>query len=190
VLYTSRLVRTALVVGAVCVIPACGGGHKAQATRHADFGNVENIISATSKECRTNLGALADAVRAALPKSASRGALEQAARAAVTACATATDEELQDLATLSVPSDLGGLGLDQVARDVAAWAADGASVATGLIGLPPNRGVAAALADLNAKTSDMQRLAQSIQATLAAAAAALKTPVSPLDLPSIGQPPG
>jgi hypothetical protein len=50
--------------------------------------------------------------------------------------------------------------------------------------------VAAGLAELNAKTSDMQRLAQSVQATLAAAAATLKTPVTPLDLPSIGQPPG
>ena len=189
-LYRSRLVRATLVAGAVLVIPACGGGHKSQATRQADFANVENIISATSRECRTNLGALADAVRAALPKSASRGALDQAARAAVTACAAATDEEIQDLATLSVPSDLGGLRLDQVSSDLTAWAADGVSVATGLVGLAPNRTVAAALAELNAKTSDMQRLAQSVQATLAAAAAALKTPVSPLDMPSIGQPPG
>jgi len=101
-----------------------------------------------------------------------------------------TDEEIQDLATLSVPGDLAGFRLDQAARDLTAWTADAAAVGKGLIGLPANRAVAAAVAELNAKTSDMQRLAQSVHATLVAAAAALKAAVVPLDIPSIGSPPG
>jgi hypothetical protein len=172
------------------LLSACAGGHDSLATRQADFRNVENIISATSNQCRSAVAAMAGVIRATPSSSGTPAALAQAAQGTKSACSMSTDEEIQDLATLSVPGDLAGFRLDQASRDLTGWAADAVSVAKGLTEVPPNRTVTAALADLNAETSDMQRLAQSVHATLAAAAVALKAAALPLDIPSIGSPPG
>ncbi|GAC1576423.1 MAG: hypothetical protein NVS3B18_10270 [Candidatus Dormibacteria bacterium] len=176
-----------MLAGSLSVIPGCGGGHKSLATRQADLRNVEMIIVSTSQQCRTSVGAMADALRAALAGSGSKSALDRTAQAAVTACSITTDEEIQDLSTLAVPADLASLRLEQAPPDLTAWAADATAAAKDIIRLGHDSGDAAAAGELESKITEMQRLAQSAQAGLAGAAATLHMSPAPLVMPSMTQ---
>ena len=179
-----------LVAAAILWAPGCGGADHALTTRRADFRNVQNIMAMTSQQCRTAVAAMADAVRSALARSGSVAVLQQTAQASITACSQGTDEEIQDLATLSVPEDLRSLRLDAAVRDLTAWVGDAVVVAKDVIRLAQDRGDAAAIAEFNAKTSGMELLAHSMATSISSAATALKVPFQPIQLPAVGRPPG
>jgi hypothetical protein len=173
------------------IIPGCGGGHNSTlATRRADFRNIENIVGSTSAQCRTAVGALSDAVNAALARSGSTAILEQSAKAVSSACTKSTDEEIQDLETLTVPVDLRDLRLEQATSNLTAWCADAAAVGRDVIRLVQNHADAAAANEFNAKVTDMRQVAQSALGTLSAAAVALKVEATPIDLRTVGPLPG
>lgn len=185
-----QLPRAAALAVVMAVLPACGGRHgPSAATRRADFANVEKIILSTSQQCRTSVAALAGAVQSALGAQGPAAPLQQAARATISACSEGSDEEIQDLATLTVPDDLSDLRLQGVPGELTKWAADAVAAANDVLKLAGNRSDAGALADFNAKTTEMESLAKASSAALSAAAAALKTTPLPLNLPALGRPP-
>ena len=106
------------------------------------------------------------------------------------ACTKSTDEEIQDLETLTVPVDLRDLRLEQATSNLTAWCADAAAVGRDVIRLVQNHADAAAATEFNAKVADMRQLAQSALGTLSAAAVALKVEATPIDLRTVGPLPG
>jgi hypothetical protein len=185
-----QLPRAAALAAVLAFVPACAGHHgPSLATRRADLANVEKIIVATSQQCRTSVAALSGTVQTALGAQGPVAPLQRAAQASISACSAESDEEIQDLATLTVPGDLADLRLQSVSGEITKWAADAVGAANDLLKLAGNRADPGALADFNAKTTEMESLAQAAKSSLAAAAAALKTTPVPLDLPTLGRPP-
>jgi hypothetical protein len=167
---------------------SCGGGSGSGSLgrRQADYRNVDNIMRTTVDRCRASVTAAENEIRHSPGGPDVANLVNHAASEAATACSDTSNEEIQDLATLSEPAALQRLHVGDIAHDLASWARDYAARAMqDLSRLLKSRSDAAAAADLGSRSAAMNRLAQDVEARWASVASALQLPPAPLNLPKV-----
>jgi hypothetical protein len=162
-------------------------GHRASTSdRASDLRGLVNEVKSDLASCnasvRDSFSAYSEVVRG---RPDERSAAEGIVNGDEPNCTPVANSDLYDLATLETPGTLRSFGVQAATVNLSSWAfPDAAATISDLGQLLTHPDDQAAGQDLTRRMDDMARLDQSAEGTFAAAATALHTGISSLDLRS------